>query len=65
MSDKKWDEVMPPFTPAELREKARMLKERESEMHKILYAPFFLEQDRKAREFMKRSPIPEEFRKKK
>jgi hypothetical protein len=33
-----------------------------SELHQVLYAPFFLEKDRRARERMKKSPIPEEFR---
>lgn len=46
----------------DLRAKVSELKNNESELHKILYAPFFLEKDRRAKELLKRCPIPEEYR---
>jgi len=62
MSVNEKKEIMPPFTPMELRTKVNELQSNESELHKILYAPFFLEKDRRARELSKRCPVPEEYR---
>jgi hypothetical protein len=36
----------------------------DEELMKIIYSSYFLEKDRRAREFLKKHPIPEEFRKK-
>lgn len=46
----------------ELRAKVSELENNESELHKILYSPFFPEKDHRARELSKRCPVPEGYR---
>ena len=47
-----------PFTPREIPAD-------DSELLKVLSSPYFTEKDRKARERLKKSPIPKEFLKNK